>query len=295
MYDYYIASLIKNPDEMDIAQFYGAGFTLTMKRLQKSKIVVTVAAHNLDVSLEEWRNFQFFEPPPPHLTDSSLFALLCKGLTEEADVIICPSTSSAKFLVDKFHVKEPTVIPHGTDLPEKWSSEREPFIVLNLGAFGPDKGQKYLVKAWEIRGFKGELIFAGNPYIETLTGGIPDIQCLGYVSEEQKGELYAKSSVYVQSSVTEGFSLSVLEAMSHGTPVIVTEGVGAKDCVEDGKDGFIVKIRNSEELAEKIRYFRDNPSEVRRMGQNARAKAEKYSWPIIEGKYQKVVEEFASR
>lgn len=291
MHDYYIASLIENPDDIEIAQFYGSNFTLTMKRLQKAKKIVTVAAHNLEVSLEEWRSFQYFGEPPPHLTDPSLFALLCKGLTEEADIIVCPSTSSAKFLVDKLHVKEPVIIPHGTDIPEKWSSERESFTVSNIGAFGPDKGQKYLVKAWQIRGFKGELIFAGNPYIEPLTRGIPNIQCLGYVSEEQKNELYAKSSVYVASSVTEGFALGVLEAMSYGTPVVVTEGVGAKDCVEDGKNGFIIPIRDPSRLAEKLLYFADNPSEVKRMGENARKKAEQYRWDIIEKKYESLISE----
>jgi len=115
MHDYYIASIVDNPDEIELAQFYGAGWTLTMRRLSKAKIIVTVAAHNLQISLEEWSNFQFIEPPPPHLTNPDLFALLCKGLTEEADIIVCPSTSSAKFLVDKLHVKEPVIIPHGTD------------------------------------------------------------------------------------------------------------------------------------------------------------------------------------
>ena len=290
MYDYYIASLIENPDEIEVAQFYGSNFTLTMKRLQKATKIVTVAAHNLEVSLEEWRNFPYFGEPPPHLTNPSLFALLCKGLTEEADTIVCPSTSSAKYLVEKFNVKEPTIIPHGTELPNKWSTEREPFTIFHLNQFGSDKGQKYLVEAWRMRGFKGELILAGSPHIQMLTNGIPNIQCLGYISEEQKKELYAKASVYVQSSVTEGFSLSVLEAMSFGTPVIVTEGVGAKDCVEDGKNGFIVPIRDPSSLVEKMLYFFDNPSEVKRMGENARKTAEQYEWSKIEKQYEALYE-----
>lgn len=291
MYDYYVASLIENPDDIEIAQFYGSNFTLAMKRLQKAKKIVTVAAHNLEVSLEEWRSFPYFGEPPPHLTDPTLFLFLCKGLTEEADVIVCPSTSSAKYLVGKLHVKEPIVIPHGTDLPEKWSSGREPFMVFHLSQFGSDKGQKYLVKAWQKAGLKGELILAGSPYLEKLANGTPNTRCLGYISEEQKSELYSKASVYVQSSVTEGFSLSVLEAMSQGTPVIVTEGVGAKDCVENGKNGFVIPIRCPDAIAEYLAYFASNPSEVKRMGENARKTAEQYSWDIIEKKYESLISE----
>ena len=289
MVDYYVASLIENPDDVEVAQFYGSNFTLTMKRLGKAKKIVTVAAHNLEVSLEEWRNCRYFGTPPPHLTNPLLFALHCKGLTEEADIIVCPSTSSAKYLVDKLHVKEPVVIPHGTDLPEKWSSEREPFTVSNIGAFGSDKGPKYLVQAWQMRRFKGQLVFAGNPIVEQLTRGTSNIQCYGYVSEEQKNDLYTKSSVYVACSVTEGFGLGVLESMSYGTPVIVTEGVGAKDCVEDGKNGFIIPIRDPDRLAEKLLYFADNPSEVKRMGENARKTAEQYSWRRIEEMYAELI------
>lgn len=68
--------------------------------------------------------------------------------------------------------------------------------------------------------------------------------------------------------------------------MIVSEGVGAKDMVEDGRDGFIVPIRDPDAIIEKLQYFMDNPLEVRRMGHNARITAEKYSWSKIEKMYE---------
>jgi glycosyltransferase involved in cell wall biosynthesis len=189
---------------------------------------------------------------------------------------------------DKYGV-EAKLIPHGVDLPDKWSSDRQEFRVFNLSPLTIDKGQKYIVKAWRDNTFNGEMVFAGPLGVHMLFGGMSNFKCLGEISEEVKNEVYAKSAVYIQASVSEGFGIPVLEAMSYGTPVIVTEGVGAKDCVEDGKDGFVVPIKNPEAIADKIRYFYDNPSEVKRMGTNARAKAEKYNWTDIEKKYEELV------
>lgn len=287
MFDYYIASLIENPDEIGLAQFYGSGFTLTAKRLAKAQRFITVPAHNLKESLTEWVNTPQFGKPPIHLTDDSIFRLLVQSLKDAH--VICPSNASAKYLKEAELATDITVIPHGTDLPEQWNTERSEFKVFNLGQYGPDKGHKYLFASWQLLGekFRGDLIVAG------IGGNQPqrpasNLVIYGYITEMAKNSFYAESSVYVQPSVTEGFGLEVLEAMSYGTPVIVTTGVGASDVVEDGKDGFIVPTRNPELIADRIAYFYSNPSEVKRMGQNARAKAEQYSWQKIEKKYEEI-------
>lgn len=311
IYDSYIASLLPETP-VDLAHFYGAGFPLTMKLLKRSgaKVTATVAAHDLDLSLEEWRGFQFFEPPPPHLTNSFLFHLLCKGLTDHADMIICPSTNSKSFLQRKFGLKDEkfAVIPHGVDLPKQWSTKRESrFLVFHISQFGPDKGQKYLVEAWKTFISQSQpsaryLVMAGsqffNDFVKIDLGfNAVDlgINCFGYLPKEQKEDFYSNAAVYVQPSVTEGFSLTTLEAMSHGTPVIVTEGVGAKDVVEDKKDGFIVPVRNPKEIADRLLWLYENPSEREKMGRNARLKAEQYSWSIIEEKYKKLWMEVVGR
>jgi len=60
--------------------------------------------------------------------------------------------------------------------------------------------------------------------------------------------------------------------------VIISDMVGAKEIIRDGKEGFVVPARDSWALAEKIRYFYDNPDEVKSMGREARRTAEKYTW-----------------
>jgi glycosyltransferase involved in cell wall biosynthesis len=102
---------------------------------------------------------------------------------------------------------------------------------------------------------------------------------------------YDECSVYVQPSVTESFGIPVLEAMAHSRPVIVTNGAGVSELVEDGKEGFVVPIRSASAIAEKIQYFFENPQEIKRMGRNARAKAEKYTWARVENKYRNLIKD----
>jgi glycosyltransferase involved in cell wall biosynthesis len=67
--------------------------------------------------------------------------------------------------------------------------------------------------------------------------------------------------------------------MACGLPVIVTENVGARDLVEEGKNGFVVPIRSPEAIAERLRFLYQNPEVARSMGEHARATVlDGYSW-----------------
>lgn len=281
MYDYYIASLLKEPESIDLAHFYGASFNLTAKLLPKARKFATVPAHNLEESLKEWTTLYYWAPPPPHLTDDHLFRYLCHGLKDVN--VVTPSTSSAKYLKGKLGL-DSTLIPHGTDIPPRFNIDRQDFRAFHLSQFGPDKGQIYLLQAWKTFA-KGRLDIVSNNMLDTILKDIPNLYLNQHVTEDEKDALYLNASVYVQPSVTEGWGLEVGEALAHGTPVIVTEGVGAKDMIEDGREGFIVPVRDPNAIVKALQYFCDNPYEVRRMGHNARITAERYSWGKIEAKY----------
>lgn len=81
-----------------------------------------------------------------------------------------------------------------------------------------------------------------------------------------------KSSVFVLPSYyREGMPRSILEAMSMGRPIITTDWVGCKETVEEGENGFLVPIKNSEKLVKRMIYFVKNPKKIKTMGDNSRA------------------------
>lgn len=95
-----------------------------------------------------------------------------------------------------------------------------------------------------------------------------------------KHEILENTSVFVTTSHYESFGLVLLEAMSFGIPCISFDSAkGSLEIIEDGKDGYLIKDRNLEEMANKIIELVDNPSQE--MSQNALKKADKYSYDSV--------------
>lgn len=122
----------------------------------------------------------------------------------------------------------------------------------------------------------------------TLVGPISDgkdllAQCtdtirhVPFLHHDELVHYYQQADVFVFPSYLDSWAQVVLEAMACGTPVIVTENTGAKDAVAKG-GGFIVPTGDERALAEKIKYFYDDRTDVERLGAEARRVAEAFTW-----------------
>ncbi|MGL4947154.1 MAG: glycosyltransferase family 4 protein [Cetobacterium sp.] len=86
-------------------------------------------------------------------------------------------------------------------------------------------------------------------------------------------EVINSSDCVILPSYREGISKVLMEAASMEKPIIATNVTGCKEIVEDGKTGFLVKVKDSEDLAEKIQNFIELSFEERKeMGKNGRVK-----------------------
>jgi glycosyltransferase involved in cell wall biosynthesis len=61
-----------------------------------------------------------------------------------------------------------------------------------------------------------------------------------------------ESNVYVHSALTEGFGLTLIEAMASGLPVVTLDGGGNRMLIEQGKNGFLVEDNAIKTFADKI-------------------------------------------
>lgn len=68
----------------------------------------------------------------------------------------------------------------------------------------------------------------------------------------------------------EGLPKSVIEAEAIGRPVVTTDSVGCRDTVVDGKNGFMIPIKDADALAVALKKLIDNPELRQTMGRNAR-------------------------
>jgi len=62
--------------------------------------------------------------------------------------------------------------------------------------------------------------------------------------------------------------------MSMGRPILTTDNVGCRETVEEGQNGFLVPRQDAEALAEKAKWFAENPDKWQAMGDASRRLAE---------------------
>lgn len=100
-----------------------------------------------------------------------------------------------------------------------------------------------------------------------------DIEYYGHQSDVRP--FIADSAVCVLPSYyREGVPATLMEAMAMGRALITTDAPGCRETVEQGRNGFLVPVRDSHALAEAMLRFVEEPALVTRLGQESRRIAE---------------------
>ncbi|AFZ21387.1 glycosyltransferase family 4 protein [Allocoleopsis franciscana] len=201
-----------------------------------------------------------------------------------ADHIFAPSSFVQNSLLEAGIKKEKiSVVTFGAPIDYfQPQPKNDPlFRVLFVGRVGPRKGVHYLLKAWqELKFPQSELLLVGindfpEGWLERYTGQIRYISSVPHASLNQ---YYSSANVLVIPSLVEGLALVQLEALACGIPLITTPNAGGSDIITDGIEGFIVNIRDTEMLKEKLEWCYQHPLELAEMGRAARRQAEQLTW-----------------
>ncbi|MEA5448118.1 glycosyltransferase family 4 protein [Leptolyngbya sp. CCNP1308] len=201
-----------------------------------------------------------------------------------ADHIFVPSTTTRQSLLDAGIASERiSVVPYGApiDYFKPQPKRDKKFRALFVGRVGPRKGVHYLLEAWKkLRLNDSELKLVGID--EFPLGWLRSHQdYINYqtsVPHASLNQYYCSANIFVFPSLVEGFGLVQLEAMACGIPVITTPNAAGLDLITEGVDGFIVPIRDSNTLQEKLAWCHQHPKELAKMGLAARKKAEAFTW-----------------
>ncbi len=144
-------------------------------------------------------------------------------------------------------------------------------------------------------GFK--LIVAGKGNIKKYeriarkAGIAGNVIFTGAVGRERLTDLYLAGDLYMMLSKFDTFGMVVLEAMAVGLPVIVSHSVGAKDLIEEGKNGFVITDpSDANQVASKIQFLFDQ-NKRKSMSAAAYRTASQNTWDIVASKYSDLYEE----
>lgn len=198
---------------------------------------------------------------------------------EQVDLFIAPSRFLAEAAAPRLGAENIRVLHNGIDLGKyrpTWEDEK---YILYLGRLSPEKGVKTLLKAQAAMRpeHKAKLIIVGaGPLEAELRALAPaDVVFAGHCSGETLLNHIRKASCLVAPSEWyENCSMTVLEAMAMGKPVIGTRMGGIPEQVEDGVTGCLYEAGNAPELTACLERLMAAPELRRRLGAAARLKAE---------------------
>jgi glycosyltransferase involved in cell wall biosynthesis len=175
-------------------------------------------------------------------------------------------------------------------LPKR--TNRRP-TVLFVGGLEPRKGLEYLLHAMEYvledvprarlvavakTGFRGTDEWS---WFTTLASRLRIMKNMDFresVSQRTLLGFYSNADVVVLPSKTEGWGLSLMEAMACGKPVVASRAGGIPELVRNKTEGFLVRPGDVRGLADAITMLLKDPKLRNEMGRSGRIRVQQFSW-----------------
>ncbi|MDA3840199.1 MAG: glycosyltransferase family 4 protein [Patescibacteria group bacterium] len=215
--------------------------------------------------------------------------LLCKS----ADVVIAVSRGIAEFASKKYNIN-PKYIPNGITMPsakeaqeiKKWGLEKGNYI-LAVTRLIRHKGIHYLIDAFNELDTDKKLVIVGSgfhsdDYVKELSRKAAKNENIIFTGAQQGNilnELFSNAYLFSQPSEAEGLSIALLEGMSYGLPVLVSDIIENKEVIENTGFKFISKSVVDLKARLEILLEMENIEEY---GVLARKRVDKYyNWDTI--------------
>jgi 1,2-diacylglycerol 3-alpha-glucosyltransferase len=212
------------------------------------------------------------------------------------DIPTAPTAELVKELKN-YGVKNPIRLINAVDLQSMKSSTKldaefmnrygiakNKKIILFVGRVGFEKKLGVLLDSVKkLKSRNWILVIAGSgPQLENYrqqaeTLGLKNVIFTGFLEDRLLGAAYSQADLFVSPSDSETFGLTFIEAMAYGKPVIGVNKLGPKELITNGSDGFLIKAGSSNILAKKIDELLGSPSLRKKMGEQAKITAKKYS------------------
>jgi glycosyltransferase involved in cell wall biosynthesis len=284
----FLAALHTISRKYDIVHFHtiGPGFFAPLARLSGAKVVTTI--HRADYLSDKW----------------AWFARSCLRVAEQVSLYAPHATIVvAPYLQDHYRHQGRQVeyITNGVTLPPPGiGSSRIRAIgltpdqyLLFLGRLTPEKRPDWAIRAFQqINDGATRLVIAGgssatDQYVRDLKAlaepAGDKIIFTGPVYDSLKDELLANTRAFVLPSALEGLPITVLEAMSHGRPCLVSDIPPHRGLIHQGENGFLYRAADFDHLCQELaNIMRAAPFDLACIGKAAKREvAEKYDWKKV--------------
>ncbi len=271
--------------DADIIHYHGVGpSTLAwIPRLLKRKSTVISTFHSRDFFDSKWswaakKYLRFGEWAAVHFPH---FTIVVSHVLQ----VLCRKT----------YRKEVTYIPNGTELMTPQGTAHikdlglEPGkFILSVGRLVPNKAYDVAIRAFKHVKTDMKYIIAGAAYyaeehvaeLKKLAEKDDRVKLIGYQSGAVLKELYSHAYAFLHPSRREGLSVAIIEAMSAGRVVIMSDIEENLELIDHS--GIAFPTDDEEELAKTLEYVLADPEMVRERGERARNIVKnEYSWDKV--------------
>ena len=186
-------------------------------------------------------------------------------------------------------------------------SPKSPRKILYFGRLSPVKDLETALHAISLMKNKSTSLELAGPaeqeYLKKLKSLVASLHIESRVSFtpaiynlKKKVSKLDSAYVFVLPSKREGMPQSLIEAMSRKKLVIASDNLGARDLIQNKKNGFLFPIGNAQALADTLdKAFSLPVSKAKTIQKAARASVEQFSWLLIVKKLEKVLNEITAQ
>lgn len=235
------------------------------------------------------------------------WGLLLKLAASRADcVVFCANNGQRHF--SSLHSRKSMVIPNAVILPPEprpLETDGPPRLVM-LGSINRNKGQDLLVEALALLANRkvelhlyGTVGLSARGFFRQLQRRVRELGLEGRVffpgPTDQAAVVFRQANILVHASLNECMSISVLEALSHGLPVIANNIAGMDEIISDGSNGFLVPPGDVNTLAQRIDLLLTDRELAARLGRAGREMvARHFNMQLRASQFMSLYEELAT-
>lgn len=188
-------------------------------------------------------------------------------------------------------------------IEECCTAEKRSNIAIAVGRLAPEKGFSRLLDVWkrvlEISQKKHKLYIVGEGIErESLEKKIEDFAMMdsvvltGALDNKKTMDILKRSRVYCMSSLSEGFSLTILESMACATPQVAYDvRVGPRNLILQGKTGYLIENGNVDSYARKIIELLESDDNWLLFSRESIKRAYDFSESVVMDKWEKILNE----
>lgn len=190
-------------------------------------------------------------------------------------------------------------------LKEELGIQQDATVVISIGNIRPAKGYEHLVDAaiemakrdpntyFVVVGHQRAALFDKLQEQMALAPVQPRIHWLGF--RQDVADILRQADIFLLPSTSEGFSISTVEAMMAGVPIIATRSGGPEEILSDGETGLLIPIKDPGAIVSAIERLKE-PALRQRVTEKARENAqERFSLASMLQAYQRLYQQFIQR